>query len=475
MSASVRRNVAWSMTSIVAKNGCQIVTYMLLARLLDPSSFGLIAIAMVGMGLAYSLVDSGFTNVVVRQQSLDRNVLSSLYWFNCSLGILAAILVAAAGYGAGAFYHNKELIRLMTTAGVALACSACGQQFVAILQRNLSFRIIAVIEIGSSLGAMAVAVFRALDGAGPAAYFEGLVVGNAVASIGAIFFGRTFFFPVLRFRTGEVRKLLQFGLFNTAERCIGYISFNLEKLVMGRLFSLELLGLYTVVSQLVTRPVMLFSGAFSRVAYPLYATLQGEYASLNALYIGYTGKLALMTFPLYGFFMLFPDTIITLLFGTQFTAAHAFVMPLCILGSLWSIGNPFGSYLMALNRAKIGFVFNAAAALLTFTVFIAGSRYSLQIMLWIWVGAVIGILQPAEWIIRYRLTGMSAWRYSASFLPHLFVIGALCASIYSFRSLPVDIPALVKTIMEMAGFSLVYAGYGILMYRRYQRQNTGRA
>ena len=457
MSASVRRNVAWSMTSIVAKNGCQIVTYMLLARLLDPSSFGLIAIAMVGMGLAYSLVDSGFTNVVVRQQSLDRNVLSSLYWFNCSLGILAAILVAAAGYGAGAFYHNKELIRLMTTAGVALACSACGQQFVAILQRNLSFRIIAVIEIGSSLGAMAVAVFRALDGAGPAAYFEGLVVGNAVASIGAIFFGRTFFFPVLRFRTGEVRKLLQFGLFNTAERCIGYISFNLEKLVMGRLFSLELLGLYTVVSQLVTRPVMLFSGAFSRVAYPLYATLQGEYASLNALYIGYTGKLALMTFPLYGFFMLFPDTIITLLFGTQFTAAHAFVMPLCILGSLWSIGNPFGSYLMALNRAKIGFDVHC---------FYRRKQ----------IFASDNALDLGWRRYRHLATGgmdhpISSDRYVCMALFRKFP----AASLRHWRTMCFHIQFQVTAGRYTCPCQNDYGNGRIQMYRRYQRQNTGRA
>lgn len=474
MSASVRHNVAWSMTSIVAKNGCQIVTYMLLARLLDPASFGCIAITMVGMGLAYSLVDSGFTNVVVRQQSLDRNLLSSLYWFNITLGILAAALLAAAGYGAAAFYRDEQLVRLMATAGLAIACSACGQQFMAILQRSLAFRTLSAIEIGSSLAAMAVAVLRALSGVGPVAYFEGLVVGNSIASIFAATFARPYFFPLARFHAGELRTFLQFGLFNTAERCIGYISFNLEKLIMGRLFSLELLGLYTVVNQLVTRPVMFFSGAFSRVAYPLYATLQGEYPSLNSLYIGYTGKLALIVFPLYGFLVLFPDTIISLLFGDQFAAAHAYVLPLCILGALWSIGNPFGSYLMALNRARIGFVFNTGAALLTLAVFLAGSRYSLQTMLWIWVGAVTGILLPVEWTIRYRLTGMSPWRYAASFLPHAIAVATLCAACCFIRSLPVHVPGLVKTIVEMTGFSLLYGGYAMLMYKRYQRQNAGR-
>jgi O-antigen/teichoic acid export membrane protein len=322
---------------------------------------------------------------------------------------------------------------------------------------------------------MAMAVFRALSGVGPVAYFEGLIVGNAFASILAAVYGRQYFFPSMRFNWGELRTLMQFGLFNTAERCIGYISFNLEKLIVGKLFSLDLLGLYTVVNQLVTRPVMFFSAALSRVAYPLYATLQKEFAALNILYIGYTAKLALIVFPVYGFFLLFPDTIITLLFGDQFTAAHAFVLPLCILGALWSIGNPFGSYLMALNRAKIGFAFNLAAVLLMLVVFLVGSRYSLLTMLWIWVGAVIGILQPIEWTIRYRLTGMSAWRYASSFLPHAIVVASLCAVVCFIRSLPVQSPVLVKTILEMTVFSMFYAGYGVLMYKRYQRRNTGRA
>jgi O-antigen/teichoic acid export membrane protein len=473
MNSSVRYHVAWSMVSIVARNGCLVITYLFLARLLDPAGFGLIAVTMVGMGLANSFIDSGFTNVVIRQQTMDRNALSSLYWFNLFIGSGAALLLTSAGWGVAAIYHDHRLVGLMSTAGVALFCGALGQQFIAILQRRLAFRTLAGIETMSAASAMAVALLRAFSGIGPVAYFEGLAVGNALAALLAIIAARHDFFPKFRYSPDELRSVLHFGVFNTLERCINYLSFNLEKPVMGRLFSLDILGLYSVVNQLVTRPVMFFSGAFSRVAYPVYANLQKEYASLNMLYIAFTGKLALSVFPIYGFLILFDQTIIPLLFGNRFAAAHALVMPLCILGAFWSIGNPFGSYLMALNKAKIGCIFNACSAALVLTVFMIGSRFSLHAMLWIWVCAVAGFLIPAEWYLRFRLTGMSPRRYAASFLPHAIAVFVLCGAVFALRALGCYAHTPFSTAIEMALSSMIYGIYGFVIYRRETTKKEG--
>jgi lipopolysaccharide exporter len=426
MQESVRYDVAWSMAAIIGKNGCMIVTYMLLARLLEPASFGLIAVTMVAMGLTYSFINSGFTSVIVRMPTIDRNQLSSLYWFTLGIAAAAIGLLVLAAFPVARLFQSHQLVRLMPLAAVALAAAALGQQHVALMQRERAFMTIALIETGSSLVALAVAVVRAFFGTGPAAYFEGLVAGNAVASVCAIVLGRRLFMPRLFFSHHDLGMLMSFGLFNTAERFINYVSGNLEKPIMGRLFSLELLGLYTVVNQLVTRPLMFFSGAFSRVAYPLYSGLQQQPLSLNALYIAYTGKLALIVFPVYGFFYLFRDTVLLVLFGKTFLPAQEYMLPLCFLGAVWSIGNPLGSYLMALNRAKIGFFFNLFSACLTLVVFLAGSRFSLTTMLWIWIASVVSLVLPVEWMIRYRLTKMSAWRYAAGFLPHAAVIVFIC-------------------------------------------------
>jgi O-antigen/teichoic acid export membrane protein len=473
MQHSVRYNVAWSMTAVIVKNGFYIATYMLLARLLAPTAFGLIAITMVGMGLASSFVDSGFTSVVVRQERLDRNALSSLYWFNVVLGIAAAGLLALSGPLVATLYHEPRLARMLFTTAAALFFASWGQQFLSILQRQLAFRRIAAIEISSAAIAFVVSALRAFSGAGPLAYFEGLTVGIFFSTVAAIISARSIFFPTFRFRLQEVRPLFGFGTYNTGERLITYAAFNLEKPLMGRLFNLEVLGLYTIVSQMVTRPIFLFSNAVSRVAYPVYADLQNDHSALNNSYLRYIGRISLVTFPIYGFLYLFPETIISFLFGDRFLPACGYVFPLCILGAIWSIGNPFGAYLMALNKAKVGFYFNVFNVCLTLGIFLVGSRYPMPAMLWIWTAAVAAILMPLEWYTRYRLTKMSPVKYLLQVAPHALVVVLLCsATVFVRHWLPRGSGLSTDAILMPACVAL-YGAYGLLMFRFYRVPERG--
>lgn len=463
MPNSVRRNVAWSMTAVIGRNVFYVATYMLLARLLDPHAFGLIAIAMVAMGIGLTFVDSGFASVIVRMQVLDRDKLSSLYWFIAALGTAAAAIVAAAGPFVSMVYHDSRLTRLFVTAGAALFIGAFGQQFLSLLQRQMAFKQIALIEICSAAAAFAVSAGRVLAGAGAQAYFEGLAVGSAITATAAFFPARKLFVPRPRFRFTDLRGFFSFGCYNTGERLINYASFNIEKLLMGRLFDLTTLGLYTVVNQIITRPVVFFSNAFSRVAYPIFSDLRNDYNNLNRRYIGYIGRLCLITFPIYGFVYLFSDPVITVLFGHRFLDAGNFVPPLCILGAIWSIGNPFGSYLMALNRARTGFFFNMVSVFLTAAVFIFGGRFGMPAMLWIWLAAVSAVLLPLELTVRRYLTGMSIARYVRAVAPHAAVITLLCAAgricLSAFHE------SALLTVAAMAAYAALCGFYGLRVIR----------
>jgi O-antigen/teichoic acid export membrane protein len=468
--ARPRENIAWSMGSIIAKNGFTVVIFMVLARLIEPAAFGSISITLMAWGLGYSFVDSGFTNVVVRQPHLDRDLLSSLYWWNVGLGVLAAGALALAGPAAAAFFHDPRLAHLFFIASLTLFFLSLGQQFITVLQQQMAFRTIACIEIGTTLAGFGVTLARAFAGAGPASYFEGVLAGNALLALGAFFAARKSFSPRFHFSTAEVKSVINFGLFNTGERCVSFITTNFEKPLIGRLFTMADLGLYTVVNQLVTRPVSLISGAFSRVAYSLYSKVKDDHATLNELYIGYSGKLALITFPMYGFIHLFSDTVITVLFGAKFLSAAAFLTPLCILGALWSIGNPFSAYLMALGKARIGFFMNCVSVIVIAGVLLAGSRFSMQTMLEFWVLAVVIVLLPIEWIMRYRLTKMSLVKYLGKILPTALVVALLAiAGKAVVRDFHLQ-TGIVRIICSMMAYAAVYGAYALLMYQRVWRK-----
>jgi O-antigen/teichoic acid export membrane protein len=334
----------------------------------------------------------------------------------------------------------------------------------------MAFRTIASMEIGTTLAGFCVTITRAIAGAGPAAYFEGVLAGYVLLAFSVFLAARRKFTPRLHFAMADIKSIINFGLFNTGERCVSFISTNFEKPLIGRLFTMTDLGLYSVVNQLVTRPVSLISGAFSRVAYSLYSKVQDDHARLNELYIGYSGKLALITFPMYGFIYLFSDTVITVLFGEKFLPAAAFLAPLCVLGALWSIGNPLSAYLMALNKANIGFFLNCVSVVVIAGVLLAGSRFSMQTMLVLWVLAVVVVLLPIDWALRYRLTKMSLIKYLGRILPSAAVVALLAmggkSAIHSLKY-PAD-PLHIG--IEMGLYCAVYGIYAWWMYKGVWRQ-----
>jgi hypothetical protein len=210
----------------------------------------------------------------------------------------------------------------------------------------------------------------------------------------------------------EVRSVINFGLFNTGERCVSFIATNFEKPLIGRLYTMADLGLYTVVNQLITRPVSLISGAFSRVAYSLYSKVHDDHAnaqcSLHRLFRETRAhhlphvRVHLSVFrhrdhravrrevPARG-----------RLPGPALRPRRALVHR-----------QPLSAYLMALNKANIGFYLNCVSVVVTAGYCFAGSRFSMQTMLTLWVAAVVVVLLPIEWTLRYRLTKMSLVKVS---------------------------------------------------------------
>jgi O-antigen/teichoic acid export membrane protein len=168
---------------------------------------------------------------------------------------------------------------------------------------------------------------------------------------------------------------------------------------------------------------------------------------------------------MYGFIYLFSDTVITVLFGEKFLPATAFLAPLCALGALWSIGNPLSAYLMALNKASVGFYLNCVSVAVTAGVLLFGSRFTMQTMLTLWVAAVAALLLPIEWTLRHRLTGMSLVKYLGKIVPTAAVVVILAAGgKIAVHSLKISADPL-HIGMEIALFGALYGAYAWWMYR----------
>ena len=158
--------VAWTSVAAVITGGLQAIRLAVLARLLEPGDFGLMTMVWLAIGLAQMYEDMGVSKAVVRSQSATREQLSSLYWLNIMVGaVIFAVLVALSPL-IGGFFREPRVVGLVPWTALAFLITPLGQQFQVLLQRDLRFAQLAVVEAASTAMGTIVAVGCAVAGLG---------------------------------------------------------------------------------------------------------------------------------------------------------------------------------------------------------------------------------------------------------------------------------------------------------------------
>ena len=163
---NVISGIAWNACSRVVNIGLQFVITIILARLLSPSDFGLIAMMVVFMGFAAVLSDPGFAAALIQKGEIEDRHVSSVFWLNIMIGaMLMGTLIALGNFITG-FYHEPRLAAIVPLVSSVFFINAFKSVHVALLTRALAFRRLAVMDTLTTLVAGAVVIVLALRGHG---------------------------------------------------------------------------------------------------------------------------------------------------------------------------------------------------------------------------------------------------------------------------------------------------------------------
>ena len=222
----------------VLRFGCQVV----MARLLLPDDFGLVAMAAVVVGLAQVFVDPGLGMATVLQKEITRAQLDCLFWMNLAAGGLLAGLCVAAAPLAARFYGEPRLAGVVIAAAGTLLLGAVATQHLAMLMREMRFRSLAALDTASTLAASAGSIVAALLGAG----YWAILVNQGVAALATLLLAWVAGGWTPRWPRGwqTVRPLLRFGLDITGFRLVKFLSRNSDNILIGRFAGAGPLGLY---------------------------------------------------------------------------------------------------------------------------------------------------------------------------------------------------------------------------------------
>ena len=449
----------WTGTATGLRIATQFVQLAILARLLRVEDFGLMAMVNVVLAFAQTFTDAGVSNAIIHYRDAKREELSSLYWLNVLAGVVVFVLVWVAAPLFAKIYRQPALEDLVRMVGVVFVIGPAGQQFQTLLERDLRFRRLAIIEIAALVVSATAAIVLALRGFGVWSLVWGTVISTGIKSALLTALGWSTWRPLLRFRPDECRRFLHFGLFQMGERSLNLLGQHLDKIIIGILMGPRPLGYYELAYRLIARPYQIINPVFTRVAFPVFSAVQKDRDRLRKGYLELIEMLGAVTIPIYaGLFALAP-AFIRVQLGPDYAPTIPLLRILCVVGLTWSLTSPAGSQLLACGRADIGFYINLMRTSLIMLGIWIGSRFGLEGIAWALVTVVTVFMFPTHVVVRRRLVGMTLAEFLARLLPFLWpslLACGLCLAAHRFVPWP---NALAELIVMMALSLSIYLGW----------------
>jgi len=316
----------------------RIVSLMILARLLNPKDFGL-----VGMVTAFTAVltlfrDFGLSSAAVQRATVTEDQKSTLFWINLGMGALLALIAAVMAPLVAAFYHEPHLLAVTVVVALGFLFNAAGTQHSVHLLREMRFTALAVIGVTALIVSTAIGIGGALAGYGYWALVAMTVASPAVNTMGLWLSTR--WVPGRPRRRVGIRSMMRFGSTLTVNGLVIYVASNFEKVLLGRFWGADAIGLYGRAYQLVNIPTDNLNSAAGEVAFSALSRVQDDPIRLRSYFLkGYSLVLA-MTLPITVTCTLFADDVIQVLLGPKWNAAVPIFRFLAPTILVFAIANP---------------------------------------------------------------------------------------------------------------------------------------
>ena len=368
---------------------------MLLARLLNPLDFGLLGMVTAFTGVLSLFRDFGLSAAAIQRPTVTDEQSSTLFWINILAGAILTIIAGLLAPVVATFYHEPRLFWVTIVVAIGFLFNGAGVQHSALLQRQMRFTILAWIDVASLIASTVVAFGVAKAGYGYWALVAMTVSIPFTCSIG--FWLASGWVPGAPHRGIGIRSMMRFGGTLTLSGLVFYVATNFEKVLLGRFWGAEALGIYGRAYQLIRIPTDNLNSAVGDVAFSALSRIQHDPSRLKRFFLkGYSLVLAI-TVPSTIACGLFAHDMIIVLLGAKWKEVAGIFRVLAPMMLVFAILNPLGWLLNAMGLVGRGLKIALVIAPLMISSYIIGLpygprgvafAYSAVMLLWLFPGIV---------------------------------------------------------------------------------------
>ena len=290
------KGVLWSSVERFSTQGVQFVIMIVMARLLTPKDYGLIGMLAIFLAVSQSLIDSGFSQALIRKQHRTETDNSTVFYFNLAVGVILYLLLFLSAPWVADFYDTPELTAVMRVVCLGVIINSLAVVQRALLTVNIDFKTQAKASFSAALISGCTGIVLAYSGHGVWA-----LVVQQLLNLG-INTGLLWLFsswrPKRLYSWQSFHELFAFGSKLLASGLLGTLYNNVYTIVIGKLFSAGNLGHYTRAQHFAEFPSSNLTGIMQRVTYPVLCSIQDDDKRLEKVYRKFLKLSAFVVFPL---------------------------------------------------------------------------------------------------------------------------------------------------------------------------------
>lgn len=436
--------VFWSGADVFMRQGLQFFVSILLARLLLPEEFGLLAMLSIFTGVAGLFVDSGFSLALIQRQNITREDESTVFFFNLGAGLIVALGLCLAApwiatffeqaiskdkiYASALTLHNLPwladffklpvLQSLTYVMAFNLFVGSLGSIQSVLLTKAMEFKGLMKIGVVASLLSGVLAVILAWQGFGVWSLALQTLASTMITIV--LLWLRHPWRPQWVFSFTSLCSLFHFGGYMLLSGLLDTLYTRLYSLIIGKLFSARELGYYTRADNTQQLPVNVLISVLNRVAFPLFSVAATDKALLARGMRKVIRTIMLFNIPIMLGLMVVAEPLVITLIGEKWLPSVPVLQILCLSGVIWPLHVINLNVLMAQGHSNLFFRIEVLKKIIGVVAIVVASFYGILAIAWSQV--IVGIL---GFLINAHYTGVflgySAWKQTRDLLPYLVV------------------------------------------------------
>lgn len=345
------KGAVWSYAAFVAGKGLIFISTIILARILAPADFGLLALGLIAINYLDRLSDFGVSAALIYRQQDSERAANVAFVFSLVTGALLTVCAWLAAPLMAAFFQEPRVIPITQALSVTFMITSLGNIHEALLKKNLDFRGRFVPETGKSIFKGTVSIVLAWMGFGVWSLVWGQIAGALAATV--LYWWITRWRPQLTFDRRIARAMLGYGVQIMLLDVLGGIHSNVDALIVGRRLNVGALGFYSMGFRIPELVILNICVVVSRALFPAYAKIQNDLAALRSGYLATLRYIALITVPAgIGMVIIAPE-FVNVFYTERWAPAIPVMQALAVYAVIYSLSFNAGDIYKAIGRPAL--------------------------------------------------------------------------------------------------------------------------